>query len=64
MALLTVELLGRAEWSEDLGSIDMKPMGKAAFMSCWCNINEVGVCGLVVWDLRTKHSCWAVEWRN
>lgn len=32
--LADVALLGRAA-SEDLGSMEMKPMGKAAFMSWW-----------------------------
>lgn len=33
MDFADVELPGRTEESEDFGSMEMKPMGKAAFMS-------------------------------
>lgn len=51
MDFADVELPGSTEESEDLGSMEMKPMGKAAFMSLGVGglVIRRYVCGMV-WD--------------
>lgn len=45
----------------DLGSIEMKPMGKAAFMSCcWGWLAMLGVVGGALCGLLMRFPCWAM----